>query len=341
MGGGVGLSVHAPFRIATERTVFAMPETTIGLFPDVGGSFFLPRLDGGLGAYLALTSERLTGVQTFYHGIATHYMHSSTLAELTSRLAELVLKDSLDYQGRLRIINETIAEYAVSLPPNEPIVLSGSLRKAIDSAFSLPASVSDVLSRLTALSEDQSSTKDIRDWAARTHKALMGRSPTSMAVTLRQLTLGRQWDIATTFQREHIMAARFMRHSDFTEGVTARLIRKPPTDPKWDPPTPGTVPDKVVDEFFTGPDDLPRLKLLNADKETYTQYPHVWTALPREKDIEALIREGGVKSTDAVVENFLKRTDHKVGVIEKVTEVCDRMTTMGEDGVLKWIGTSA
>lgn len=64
MGGGVGLSIHAPFRIATENTLFAMPETTIGFFPDVGGSFFLPRLDGEIGTYLALTSERLSGVQT-------------------------------------------------------------------------------------------------------------------------------------------------------------------------------------------------------------------------------------------------------------------------------------
>jgi 3-hydroxyisobutyryl-CoA hydrolase len=66
MGGGVGLSVHAPFRVATERSLFAMPETTIGFFPDVGGSFFLPRLDGEIGTYLALTSERLKGVDTLY-----------------------------------------------------------------------------------------------------------------------------------------------------------------------------------------------------------------------------------------------------------------------------------
>lgn len=66
MGGGVGLSVHAPFRIATERTVFAMPETTIGFFPDVGGSFFLPRLDGEIGTYLALTSQTLQGVNALY-----------------------------------------------------------------------------------------------------------------------------------------------------------------------------------------------------------------------------------------------------------------------------------
>ncbi|KAF4954838.1 hypothetical protein F66182_18388, partial [Fusarium sp. NRRL 66182] len=100
MGGGVGLSVHAPFRIATERTLFAMPETTIGFFPDVGGSFFLPRLDGEIGTYLALTSERLNGVQAFYTGIATHYVDSSVLSNLTNRLAELVFKDYANLQER-------------------------------------------------------------------------------------------------------------------------------------------------------------------------------------------------------------------------------------------------
>lgn len=89
MGGGVGLSVHAPFRIATENTVFAMPETTIGFFPDVGASFFLPRMDGALGTYLALTSEQIKGVNAFLSGIASHYLHTSSLRDLEARLAEL------------------------------------------------------------------------------------------------------------------------------------------------------------------------------------------------------------------------------------------------------------
>src|SRR3984957_4995265 len=93
MGGGVGLSVHAPFRIATERTVFAMPETTIGLFPDVGASFFLPRMPGGVGTFLALTSEKLKGANVFYAGVATHYIHSTSLPALERRLAELRFKD--------------------------------------------------------------------------------------------------------------------------------------------------------------------------------------------------------------------------------------------------------
>ena len=116
MGGGVGLSVHAPFRIATEKTVFAMPETTIGFFPDVGGSFFLSRLDGEIGNYLSLTSERLQGVQVLYAGIATHYIDSSVLGLLTTRLGELVFKDYATLPERLELVNSTISEFTSGLP---------------------------------------------------------------------------------------------------------------------------------------------------------------------------------------------------------------------------------
>ncbi|KAL7265886.1 3-hydroxyisobutyryl-CoA hydrolase [Rhizina undulata] len=132
MGGGVGLSVHAPFRIATERTVFAMPETKIGFFPDVGGSFFLPRLDGELGTYLALTSKNLCGVHAYYAGIATHYIHSSSLADLEQRLSELTFSDHSSLQERWEIVDSTIEEFVTGLPENEPFVLSGATREAID-----------------------------------------------------------------------------------------------------------------------------------------------------------------------------------------------------------------
>src|ERR1700761_8747793 len=141
MGGGVGLSVHAPFRIATEKTVFAMPETTIGFFPDVGGSFFLPRLDGEIGTYLSLTSERLHGVQAFYAGIATHYIDSSVLAQMTTRLSELVFRDHANLNERLELINSTIAEFTSALPSPDSYEaarhgnLTGPLREAIDRIF--------------------------------------------------------------------------------------------------------------------------------------------------------------------------------------------------------------
>jgi len=86
MGGGVGLSVHAPYRVATERTLFAMPETAIGLFPDVGGLHFLPRLGGKLGLYLALTGFRLKGGDVLKAGVATHMCSSAMLPSLEQDL---------------------------------------------------------------------------------------------------------------------------------------------------------------------------------------------------------------------------------------------------------------
>lgn len=316
MGGGVGLSVHAPFRIATERTLFAMPETTIGFFPDVGGSFFLPRLDGELGTYLALTSERLAGVQAFYAGIATHFIHSSALANLTSRLAELVFKDYASLPERLSLINRTIAEFSTGLP-QEKIMFGGNLRKSIDRCFS-KSTVEDILTALEAETENT-------EWAQKTIKTLKQRSPTALKVTLRQLRVGREWSISETFQREEKIAARFMEHPDFVEGVTARLVNKPPTQPSWQPATLGEVTDQHVDEFFRIPKGEQRLPLLNPEVD-YKQYPHRKLALPTENDIKKYVLETGASWTHTINE-FEKLWGGKEGVKEKVAEVLDRMTT--------------
>jgi enoyl-CoA hydratase len=96
MGGGVGVSVHGRHRVATERTRFAMPETGIGLFPDVGGSYFLPRLPGELGLYLGLAGRRLDAADCLYCGIATHYVESAALAALESALAEISPTETAD-----------------------------------------------------------------------------------------------------------------------------------------------------------------------------------------------------------------------------------------------------
>lgn len=137
MGGGVGLSVHAPLRVATERTVFAMPETSIGFFPDVGGSFFLSRLDGELGTYLALTSETLKGVHNLYAGIATHYLHSSSLGDVEQRLSELKFKDYDTLEDRIRAIDITLEEFSTGLP-QEGFTLGGETRKLIDKSVIIP-----------------------------------------------------------------------------------------------------------------------------------------------------------------------------------------------------------
>ena len=324
MGGGVGLSVHAPFRIATERTLFAMPETSIGFFPEVGGSFFLPRLDGELGTYLALTSARLKGVQALYAGIATHYMDSSVLGNLTTRLSELVFKDSAPLPERLDLVNKTIWEFSTGLP-EEPISPGGEVRKAIDRCFKYDT-VEDILK---ALEEEE----DQREWAQETVETLLQRSPTSLKVTLRQQRLGKIWSIAEAFQREHHIAGCFMRHPDFVQGVKSRLIRKPPVEPKWDPAELAQVTADEVDRFLTIPPGADRLALLS--EKDYNTYPHAKYALPSEDEIEKFVRENSPTSSQTWA-NFIKNWGNKEGVREKVAEVLSRRTEQTADG-LRWV----
>jgi len=332
MGGGVGLSMHAPFRIATEKTVFAMPETTIGFFPDVGASFFLPRLDGEIGTYLALTSERLNGVQALYSGIATHYLHSSVLANMTQRLSELVFPDHLPLPGRLNIVNQTMAEYSLGLPSlkEEPILLAGDLRNAIDRCFQFNT-VEEIFQALET--EAQSEQSSQKEWAKKTLETLSVRSPTSLKVTLRQLRLGKQWSISETFQREHVIAGNFMRHPDFVEGVKARLMSKPPRQAQWQPATLAEVSQETVDSFFTIPEGESRLPLLS-DKD-YTKYPHQRFALPSESEIETFVREHG-QSSQQVIKEFAQRSNQKEGVQEKVAEVLSRRTQNTPEGY-RWV----
>ncbi|KAJ5489056.1 3-hydroxyisobutyryl-CoA hydrolase [Penicillium diatomitis] len=327
MGGGVGLSMHAPFRIATEKTVFAMPETTIGFFPDVGGSFFLPRLDGETGTYLALTSERLNGVQALYAGIATHYLHSSVLSNMTQRLSELVFPDEMALPERLNVMNKTMAEFSLGLPSlqEEPILLAGELRSAIDRCFKFNT-MEEIFQALDSETEQ-------KEWAQKTLKTLSSRSPTSLKVTLRQMRLGKKWSITETFKREYEIAANFMRHPDFIEGVKARLMSKPPRQATWQPATLAEVSNETVDQFFNIPEGENRLEVLS--KGDYQRYPHERFSLPSEAEIEKVVRESGRKAS-LIVEEFAEKWNFKDGVREKVSEVLARRTKNTHEG-LRWI----
>jgi 3-hydroxyisobutyryl-CoA hydrolase len=317
MGGGVGLSIHAPFRIATENTLFAMPETTIGFFPDVGASFFLPRMEGALGTYLALTSEQLKGVDTLYHGVATHYIHSSTLQQLESRLAELQFPDYKTLDERFKIINATIEEFSTGLPSERPHI-SGELRRTIDSVFHIDQP--NIQAILASLEQVQSKgSPDLQKWAAKTSETMQTRSPISVAVTLQQMRIGRQWSIAQAFQREYDIASQFMAHPDFVEGVTARLIERKKERPNWQPNTLAEIKRRDVDAFFTGSADVGPLPLIS--EADYKEYPHAWIGLPREDEI---LREAGGRTSEDVVANLLEKYEGKQGVREKIAEVLER-----------------
>ncbi|EFX03685.1 crotonase [Grosmannia clavigera kw1407] len=341
MGGGVGLSVHAPLRVATERTVFAMPETNIGFFPDVGASFFLPRMPGAVGTYLALTSERLVGADVLYAGLATHYLHSTSLPALEARLAELRFRDYDDNDARLDAISAAIEELATGLPHDRPPLLAGELRRAIDRCFGLD-SVNAIVAALqaeTVRTDSAGSSDAVRAWATRSLETLAHRSPTAVHVTLRQMRVGGAWSIAETFRREHQIASRFMRHPDFVEGVEALLVRKDGSRPQWQPNTLAVVSDadNITEPFFAPPsaaDNYTPLPLLN-DRD-FRDYPHRRLGLPSEADVETLARDGSLSPRE-IVNYLVGRSRAKQGVKEVVEEIVARKTTKNANGKAAWI----
>jgi 3-hydroxyisobutyryl-CoA hydrolase len=333
MGGGVGLSIHAPLRIATERTVFAMPETTIGFFPDVGASFFLPRMPGAVGTYLALTSERLSGPNVLLAGIATHYLHSSSLPAVEARLAELQFKDYVEMGTRLKSIDATISEFATGLPYDQPMLIQGELRQAIDRCFSRN-SVGEIM---RALEAEQGATKD---WATKTLDTLHKRSPTAVHVALRQMRIGKKWSIAETFKREHQIAAQFMRHPDFTEGVSALLIER--RAPKWQPESLEAIASSgsdgsITEPFFKSDNTVKEMQLLN-DRDFSGDYPHSRYnfGMPTDDIVFELVKNGD-RAQREIVNYLVGRSGGKVGVKEVAEEIVYRTTRKDDNGKAAWI----
>ena len=162
MGGGVGVSVLGSHRVATERTVFAMPETGIGFFPDVGATWFLPRLPGRLGLYLALTGARLGGADSYHAGIATHYVPSARLEDLKAALAAAPL-DGEDIEVNHAEVSAVLDRFSEN--PGPPPV--AQLRAAMERCFSQP-SVEAVLEALEG---------EGGEWAEKTRKAMLAKAP--------------------------------------------------------------------------------------------------------------------------------------------------------------------
>lgn len=231
MGGGVGLSVHGSHRVATERTLFAMPETGIGLFPDVGGTFFLPRCPGEVGMYLALTGARIKAADCLYAGIADAYVPSEKLDVLTEALAGGEDPASAIAAHREEAGEPSLAEH----------------RAAIDTHFSK----SGVTAILTSLDEDRSG------WAAETAKTIRAKSPLSTKVAYAQVREGAGLDFDACMKLEFRLTNRFMAGHDFYEGVRAVVIDKDQA-PKWEPATLKAVTDDMVRAYFAslGPEEL-------------------------------------------------------------------------------------
>ena len=228
MGGGVGISVHGSHRIATEHTTFAMPETGIGLFPDVGGSYFLPRLEGQIGLFLALTGQRLKAADCLYAGIATHYVESARRAELIEALAaaDLAVEGAVD---------EVISNFAAS--PG-PATLSEH-RAAIDRCFA-GGSVEEILAALG---------REATPWAEKLAAHMATLSPTSLKLTFRQIRDGARLSFADAMVAEYRLSQHCMAGHDFAEGVRALIIDKD-NAPRWQPDSLGAVSNAMIEDHF-------------------------------------------------------------------------------------------
>jgi enoyl-CoA hydratase len=227
MGGGVGISVHGSHRIATENTLFAMPETGIGMFPDVGGTFFLPRLPGQIGIYLGLTGARLKPADCLYAGVCTHFVPAQRLIELQTALSEASEGSAAD------LLIDAFAEEPAEEPP------LAQVRDAVDRCFG-GGSVEAILAALDA---------EGGEWAAETKKILLAKSPTALKVAHRQLRLGAALPFDEAMKVEYRLSQRFMAGHEFFEGVRALIIDKD-NAPRWQPGTIEEVSAAEVDAMF-------------------------------------------------------------------------------------------
>lgn len=232
MGGGVGIAMPAKFRVATENTRFAMPETGIGLFPDVGGGWYLSRLGGRLGQFLALTGARLDGSECLWTGLATHYVPSEMLDDIKARIAER--------PGRI----SGILSEPVGTPPKARIE-ENALKIAKHFASDR---YEDILASLDAAIENNENGAG--DWAQKERDTLGTKSPQTCKVALRQLAESKELDsFADNMAMEYRIASRVLTRPDFAEGVRAVITDKT-NDPKWDPPTPEDVSEELIDSIF-------------------------------------------------------------------------------------------
>lgn len=237
LGGGMGLAQGCDLRIVTERSRLGMPEVGIGYFPDVGGSYFLPRVPGELGIYLGVSGSQVKAADALYCGLADWYVDSEKLAALDDGLDRLTFgaNPRKDLQGLLaKLGTQTLADAPLA-----------QLRPVIDHFFALP-DLPSIIEQLRAVT-----IGDNRQWALDTADLLETRSPLAMAVTLELLRRGRHLALEDCFAMELHIDRQWFAHGDIIEGVRALIVDKD-KQPRWNPPTLAGLTTQRVDQFFEG-----------------------------------------------------------------------------------------
>ena len=251
MGGGMGISQGATFRLVGERTKMAMPETKIGLFPDVGGTYFLSRATGASGLYLGLTANVINGADAMYAGLADAYMTREAQAKLVDGLGTVVWS-ATPLADVVKLVNDLKSE-----PPASPLA---SHEAAITRHFSGKSNVAAIITSL-----EQESVSAQGEWAAGVALDLKKRSPTLMEVTKRQIEMGHKLSVAACLRLELGMMYRAFEHPDVIEGIRALAINKD-NQPRWNPRTLAELDAEVASAFFTPRWDVEHHPLANLER---------------------------------------------------------------------------
>ena len=228
MGGGVGVSIHGSHRVAGEKFQFAMPEVGIGFFPDVGGTWMLPRLKGKIGTFCALTGERLKAADALFAGVCTHHVSAARFADLTEALCGNVSVDA------------TLAAFAEPAPGGEIASKAG----LIDRLFA-GNEIEDILAALDREAAGGSEAA----WAAKIAALIRTKSPTSLRIALEQMKRGAGWTFEECMKAEYRIVSRVLYQDDFYEGVRAVIVDKD-NAPRWNPPVLAEVSPQAIEALF-------------------------------------------------------------------------------------------
>jgi enoyl-CoA hydratase len=228
MGGGVGVSIHGSHRVAGDKFQFAMPEVGIGFFPDVGGTWMLPRLKGKIGTFCALTGERLKAADALFAGVCTHHVSAARFADLTEALCGNVSVDA------------TLAAFAEPAPGGEIASKAG----LIDRLFA-GNEIEDILAALDREAAGGSEAA----WAAKIAALIRTKSPTSLRIALEQMKRGAGWTFEECMKAEYRIVSRVLYQDDFYEGVRAVIVDKD-NAPRWNPPVLAEVSPQAIEALF-------------------------------------------------------------------------------------------